>query len=538
MKLKKPIQQHYPIILALLLYLIFSAFYLQESLKRTNNQLVYPLDDTYIHMAMAKNFSTYGVWGITKHEFTSTSSSPFWTLILSIAYKILGVKDYFPLIINFLISILILIIAYKYSLDFKLKALEIFILLLMIIFLVPLIALSFTGLEHTLHSLLSLMFINYFIRSELLQKETEPKFFNRVLLIIPFFIMTRYESLFIIFSALLILMIKRRYSKVLKIAVISSITISFYGIISIANGWSFFPNSLLMKSQVSFPPNPMIYFYELKRIFDYLTTSTNIISFTIPLIALIILIHLNYKLNQNVYYPLLILLVTLLSQIFFAQFGLFFRYEGYIFSSGIFIIFLSSKYIEFKNEISSNNSFRNLNNLYLSILIIVLLIPFFKRESLILSQISIANKNIYQQQIQTANFVKTYFNNETILLNDIGAVNYYADINCIDSWGLGSIEVKNAKVENKFSPEFINKLASEKNVNLVIIYESWFLDKLEPLKNWIKIGSWQIFDNVICGGDVVSFFVTDSTKLEKAVSNFNEFSKTIVKGVLVNTHYH
>jgi hypothetical protein len=34
----------------------------------------YALDDAYIHLAMAKNFPL-GVWGTTRYEFSSSSSS-------------------------------------------------------------------------------------------------------------------------------------------------------------------------------------------------------------------------------------------------------------------------------------------------------------------------------------------------------------------------------------------------------------------------------------------------------------------------------
>jgi hypothetical protein len=47
----------------------------------TNGTFVYPLDDTYIGMAIARNLAMHGVLGITSREFSSSGSSPlFWAL--------------------------------------------------------------------------------------------------------------------------------------------------------------------------------------------------------------------------------------------------------------------------------------------------------------------------------------------------------------------------------------------------------------------------------------------------------------------------
>ncbi len=64
-----------------LIMIIFARLIILES-----GHIIYPLDDAYIHMAIAKNFSKYGVWGINKEYFTSSSSSLLYTVILSFSY--------------------------------------------------------------------------------------------------------------------------------------------------------------------------------------------------------------------------------------------------------------------------------------------------------------------------------------------------------------------------------------------------------------------------------------------------------------------
>lgn len=59
----------------------------------TGANFAYALDDAYIHMAMAKNLAHHGVMGATRFEFTSSSSSPLWTLLLTVAFVVSGVRN-------------------------------------------------------------------------------------------------------------------------------------------------------------------------------------------------------------------------------------------------------------------------------------------------------------------------------------------------------------------------------------------------------------------------------------------------------------
>ena len=53
--------------------------------------------------------------------------------------------------------------------------------------------------------------------------------------------------------------------------------------------------------------------------------------------------------------------------------------------------------------------------------------------------------NIYQQQIQMARFIGRYYPGATIAANDIGAINYFNDIRCLDLEGLASMPVATIK---------------------------------------------------------------------------------------------
>jgi hypothetical protein len=75
MKKETNIAITWPLWLTLILLWAVIGLILVLSLKGNDCQFIYALDDSYIHLAIAKNLTRYGVWGLTPHEFASSSSS-------------------------------------------------------------------------------------------------------------------------------------------------------------------------------------------------------------------------------------------------------------------------------------------------------------------------------------------------------------------------------------------------------------------------------------------------------------------------------
>src|SRR3990167_1515585 len=98
------ISRHWPLIITIIILWLTVALLLSVSMKQNHGHLIYAFDDPYIHMTMAKTFTQHGVWGISRYEFSSSSSSLLWTLMLSIVYFLFGVNELTPLILNILFA--------------------------------------------------------------------------------------------------------------------------------------------------------------------------------------------------------------------------------------------------------------------------------------------------------------------------------------------------------------------------------------------------------------------------------------------------
>lgn len=527
-------KRHWSLFLALGSFFVVITVLLFISVIRNDGHLVYALDDTYIHMAIAKNFVEYGVWGINKHNFTSTSSSPLWTLLLSLTYLIFGVNEFSPFIMNIIFATLIILQSYSLLRKYIFKPVYIFIILLLVIFVTPLTALVFIGMEHTLHLLLT---ISVVCLTAKILSNTKNKFKEHLLLLILIMLINfvRYEGIFLMFIISVLLVIRKRFLYSLLIVFFGLSPIVIYGIISILNGWYFFPNTILIKSKI--PEFSVIGFFKFFHRFSYqIVTNSDIL---VLLIVAMFFIVLDILKKNKLWTEQTIMLIILVSLTFlhmlFAETGSFLRYEAYLVGLGILILSIVM------NTYLPDKIFINLDKtsiqkyLAIGVLIGFTILPFMERGYLALRNITQATTNIYEQQYQMGLFLKKFYQGEVVAANDIGAINFLADIDCFDLWGLANLDVAKLKLDRRYNSVHINELTKKKGVKIAIVYDHWFdLENIGGIPaQWIKIGQWKILNNIVCGGDIVSFYAVNTTEKNNLIKNFIEFSYEIPEDVII-----
>src|ERR1700761_6673461 len=105
---------NWPLATAIALYGLVFVLQLQMIVSYTGGRQLYPLDDVYIHAAVAKNLLLHHVYGISPGHFSFPSSSILWPFILVAAFALVGIKAYVPLALNALFALLYLALADRF----------------------------------------------------------------------------------------------------------------------------------------------------------------------------------------------------------------------------------------------------------------------------------------------------------------------------------------------------------------------------------------------------------------------------------------
>jgi hypothetical protein len=532
--------KHYgPLIITIALLWLILILFLNASLSKNQGNLIYALDDAYIHTAMAKNFSQHGVWGVTKHKFTSSSSSLLWTLLLSALYFIFGVNESIPFVLNFFTATLVLLVIFYILKRFKFTFWRLTLILAAFIFFIPLPYLVFGGLEHVLQILINLAYIytaSLVINSNddtPTRSRNKDARLNRVFLFLlsPLVILVRYEGLFIIFAVCLLLVARKKYF----ISFINGVTGLFplvvYGVISVINGWYFLPNSVLLKGQrpdISNFKGILEFIYSGLRQMVY---NVHLLVLALSVLALLWFLYKKYNRLWLLPNTMGMLFVTVFTcHMFFAKSGYFLnrypqiRYDAYLAAMGLLAVFIAIGYL--LNEKTGKTKKNVLEKGLVTLLMFFLILPLAERGIRTNLKVIRATSNIYGQQYQMGLFLKKYYPNQIVAINDIGAVSFLADIHCFDVWGLVTKEIGDLKLNKNFTPENIARVTQQSGAGIAVVYDQFIrLAEFEGNrpKDWIKVGQWRIPHNVACARDTVSFFALKESEAPWLIQNLREF---------------
>ncbi|MFH1387092.1 MAG: hypothetical protein ABIH50_05455, partial [bacterium] len=358
--------------------------------------------------------------------------------------------------------------------------------------LAPFPALVLFGLEHPLHILLTLIFV--MLASEVISAETPDRARNILLLVVgPLMTAARYEGLFAVFIVAALLAIRKKWRLALGVGVASIIPVVSLGLISIAHGGWFFPNSLIIKG--TWP-------------LGLLGHPPRLIVISGLVLIIIFLASQQKRFWQKDRLLVFIFSCLLLTHIAFAWVGWFYRHEAYLVVLGLLLL----------GTWFANNFDRQKFGLFL-ILIGFSFSFLLERGVGSINRTVQATTSIYEQQYQMAMFLRENYNTATVAVNDIGAISYFTRIKLLDLAGLGSIDVLREKIKQNgvLSARYLADIAKKKKVSVIMIYPGWFYRQIPA--SWIKAGEWKALNKSrVLGGETVSFYARDkkqSSQLKK-----------------------
>ncbi|MBN2704687.1 MAG: hypothetical protein JXR23_10800 [Pontiellaceae bacterium] len=491
-----------------------------------NGHISYTLDDAYIHMAMAKHVAQNGVFGITPYEFSASSSSPLWTLLLAGIFFLVGPLEWMPLLLNGLCGMGILVALWKFASRTGISSSATGFLLFAAIAFLPMIPIAMTGMEHLLHAA-AILAMAYTLWP-LLNCETKDGYRAAIPLGIwsAVAVSSRFETLFTTAAIFLALALVKKWKSALVCGLGTALPVFGFGFYSLANGQSFLPNSVLIKGSV---PDVSGFVQILNSLgmnaFNTLVTTPHLF-----ILVLLLAVGLWKNLKSNAQWTqrsllAAVVIVATLLHLQFAKVGWFYRYESYLIA-----LSLASIALLFNKGIKDSKP-TFLVRIAEGFVIVLCIGPLAHRAVIAHCNTPQAAHNIYQQQYQSGLFLKKYYNTAAIAANDIGAINFLASPRCLDLWGLGSRETMLLHMKGALTTHSIREITQQRKVKIALVYESWFHDQSALPEEWINAGTFTIQNNVICGDESVSFFAVDPAEEEQLRHNLREFSKQLPEEV-------
>lgn len=198
----------------------------------------YPLDDTYIHMAVARNLAENAAWGVNPGEFASASSAPAWTATLAMMFAGVGARAWVPLVLNLVALIGVFVVLDEWFAEAGARRGARVAGLFAVTAAAALPVVAGLGMEHVPHLLLTLL---------LARRIEHPGHVRSLLVLGALLPMVRYEALFQVAVAALVFAWRGRWGHAMAVAAGAALGVGAFGAWTLAHGAGFLPNSLLMK---------------------------------------------------------------------------------------------------------------------------------------------------------------------------------------------------------------------------------------------------------------------------------------------------
>ncbi|MCU7614207.1 hypothetical protein N0B16_07130 [Chryseobacterium sp. GMJ5] len=506
--------------ISLSLFFAVCIFYYIKAVYSTEGHYVYPIDDAYIHLSMAKNFSLHKVWGVTPYTFSSSSSSPLFTFIVSLLMNIFGNQEVLPLYFNVILCSAVIFILNKYYSEIFRETKHIVICTLCTVFFAVMHLQMLSGMEHLLQIFLFVLNIFCF---ELKKEHRLARFgFYATILLMG---LVRFESMFYFVILAFVLFLIKRWKSGVLVLLLGFIPIIIFCYFNYTYSGYLFPNSVIVKGTKLSLTSDMS--SQIKYLlFDKLLLNISFykVGF-LPIVISGIFIYRDLRCKSfpeliQSHFFLIVFSLVMICHSMFADLKGAFRYEAYM-----LVGFSMAVFPKIKTIFSDPKKYIK-KELVLSILLFINILLMLYKTGVAHQMLNNGSKNIYEQQVQSAKFLHTYYNASKVVANDIGAITYYTDIHLLDIAGLASTETivfnENHNLFDFRFKTFLTDYCEANTYELAIVYETWMQGQVP--ESWKKAAVLKISHTITVANPEVSIYSVNGKNIEQLKQNIKQFN--------------
>jgi hypothetical protein len=332
---------------------------------------------------------------------------------------------------------------------------------------------------------------------------------------------SRYEGLFLAAIVIVAFLAKGWWTRGVLIGAGSVAPTVAFGLISVQNGWLFFPNSLMLKAGGEHVSIVTALFKPIGRVdFDFLTQNDQLFVLVIVGFAAAIM---QWRDRHSFWRPpvlaplFLALMILLHGHYAFTTFFWEYRYASYLAAFGVFAVAVALT--DYWNQRSSTGVGARIASLA-SLAAVVWLVT-DPSNGLFSTQETSLSTTTNWEHVTAARFVQRYYPTETVVVNDIGAVCYFTEARVIDMFGLGDIEpvtIRRRQHGEYNQPDVYNWIAP-RHAAIAILQTGWGWVIPRIPTQWAKVGDLEL----PADGEHLGFFAIDQSAAPKLRKNLEDF---------------
>lgn len=491
---------------------------------RNGGTFTYAIDDSMIHLTIARNLGRHATFGVVPGVYESASSAPAWNVLLAPLLAIVPDGWWWPLVLNVAAALWLLrtVSALEVLDRFGSRALTLTLCLVtpVLLGLVPLIL---TGMEHTLHAAIAAAFLVVLARIGSVDERRHDVAWCVALLAVG--TLVRFETGFLAAAAAVVLVLdgsrhgaapgavggRRRWTLAASFVAAVVVPAALFGAVNLAFGQFALPSSVVAKSDLGtgLPiPDPSAV---LSRI------TTDPVLMVVVATSALALVHA--RLGQAATdrtrvasRAVAVVLLTSALHVCFAETGWFERYQAYLIIGSVVALGILAP------ALAGWPRWRT--GVGLAVVALCLLrIP-------LLANTPAATFNRYQNQYQLGRFLAAEYQGTGIAINDLGWVSWLHEGPILDVVGLGSVEALRATRAHELDAERFAELAAEQDVRVVAVYERFFAPLIPP--GWEEAGRWCVPEGrYLMPAECIAFYARSGADADAARAALERYAPSL-----------